>query len=81
MARLQSQCWFKHVPGEANPADLPSRADFITLDGRRVLSTSDLKVKDREAAEFLNATHSYRELVMPTVAQLDDLEYFITKNP
>ena len=79
MARLQSQCWFKHVPGEANPADLPSRADFITLNRRRILNTSDLKAKDREAAEFLNAYHSYRELVMSTVAQLDNLEYFITK--
>ena len=76
---MQSQYWFKQVPGEANPADLPSRADFITLNRRRILNTSDLKAKDREAAEFLNAYHSYRELVMSTVAQLDNLEYFITK--
>jgi hypothetical protein len=82
LARLQSQCVFMHVPGEANPGDLPSRADFVTNEaGARVLNTAMLKTKDREAAEYLNAHFAYRELVMPTVAQLSNLEYFVTKNP
>jgi hypothetical protein len=80
MARLQSRCLFKHVPGEANPGDLPSRADFATrADGTRVLNTAMMKQKDSEAAEYLNANFSHRELVTPTVAQLDDLAYFIQK--
>jgi hypothetical protein len=77
MARLQSQGLFKHVSGEANPGDLPSRADFVTSDdGTRVLNADMLRQKDREAAEYLNAQFPNRELVMPTVAQLNNLEHF-----
>jgi hypothetical protein len=49
LAGLSSRVYFEWVPGKANPADFPSRADFIVnpVTGLFVLDTSDFSDKDR----------------------------------
>ena len=49
LAGLSSRVYFEWVPGKADPADLPSRADFIVnpVTSLFVLDTCDFTDKDR----------------------------------
>ena len=66
---------FLHVPGKANPADIPSCVPFLCRDGSHVLDPARLSPSDVRVVAALCAC--YRPMVLPTAAQLGNLEYFI----
>ena len=77
LASLRSRCYSLHVPGLANPADIPSRVPFIrNLDGNFSLDPSLLSAgktgpSDVETVRKIAAHH--RPMVSPTAAQLRDI--------
>ena len=77
LASLRSRCYSLHVPGLANPADIPSRVPFIrNLDGNFSLDPSLLSAgktgpSDVETVRKIAAHH--RPMVAPTAAQLRDI--------
>jgi hypothetical protein len=75
---LSSRVYFEWVSGKTNPADLPSRADFIVnpVTGLFVLDTSDFTDKDRAVMDQLDSVHV--PIVLPEVHQLDNLSFWIT---
>jgi hypothetical protein len=77
LAGLSATPRFLHVPGEANPADIPSRVPFLRSDGSHVLDPARLSPADARVVASLRTC--YRPMVLPTVAQLGNLEYFILR--
>ena len=86
LARLECVALFKHVPGKANPADIPSRAPWIPgPDEHPILDISFVvdkeagqQARDRACARSLNRSHHHRPLVLPQPRELEDLAYFLT---
>jgi len=75
LARLRVNAVFLHVPGLANPADIPSRIPFIPDGDTFKLDPDRLEPEDKPCAAFLsNAV--WRALVVPTPATLADLGSF-----
>ena len=79
LAGLEAQYHALHVPGAANPADIPSRVPFIHQDGEFVLDPAKLLngktgKADTETIRKLQASH--RPAVFPTSTQLDDITTF-----
>jgi hypothetical protein len=77
LASLSARAHFEWVPGKANPADLPSRADFVfdpSL-GRLVLDTTQLR-EQKDKNEAARLQHEYgmihTPMYLPTPQQLDD---------
>ena len=78
LASLRCHSMFMHVPGEANPSDLPSRADWVAGPyGLPILNVSQIKSKDKDSARALNDRAKYVDLVQPTVSQLKSLSSFL----
>ena len=80
LAGLEAQYHALHVPGAANPADIPSRVPFIHQDGEFVLDPAKLLngktgKADTETIRKLQASH--RPAVFPTSTQLDDITTFV----
>ena len=77
LASLSARAHFEWVPGKANPADLPSRADFVfdSSLGRLVLDTTQLREqKDKNEAAHLQREYGmiHTPMCLPTPQQLDD---------
>ena len=68
---------FLHLPGKANPAYIPSPVPFLCRDGSHVLDPARLSPADARVVAALRAC--YRPMVLPTAAQLGNLEYFILR--
>ena len=76
LARLRCTTMFLHVAGKANPADLPSRAPWVTgpsgqpaLDVQSVVDEDpQQQARDRVCATALNQACTHRPLAMPTPA-------------
>ncbi len=66
-----------HVPGKANPADIPSRVPFVCQAGSQVLDPARLSPADARVVGTLSACH--RPMVLPTATQLGDAAYFILR--
>jgi hypothetical protein len=77
IAGLSATPRFLHVPGKANPADIPSRVPFLRRDGSHALDPARLRPADARVVAALRAC--YRPMVLPTAAQLGNLEYFILR--
>ena len=77
LAGLSAAPRFLHVPGKANPADIPSRVPFVRRDGSHALDPDRLAPADARVVAALRAC--YRPMVLPTAAQLGNLEYFIRR--
>ena len=77
IAGLSATPRFLHVPGKANPADIPSRVPFLRRDGSHVLDPARLSPADARVVAALCAC--YRPMVLPTASQLGNLEYFILR--
>ena len=75
LASLSARPHFLHVPGKANPADIPSRVPFVRQGEEFVLDSSRLTPKDADMVKALNASH--RPLVLPSAAQLSDAQHFL----
>jgi hypothetical protein len=74
LASLWCHSMFMHVPGEANPSDLPSRADQVTgPHGLLIMNVSQINSKDKDSSRALHDRDKYIELVQPTVSQLKSL--------
>ena len=77
-SRLLAIPRFLHVLGKANPADIPSRVPFfLRRDGSHVLDPARLSPADARVVAALRAC--YLPMVLPTAAQLGNLEYFILR--
>ena len=76
-AGLSAAPRFLHVPGKANPADLPRRVPFVCCDGSHALAPDRLRPAVVLVVAALRAC--YRPMVLPTAAQLGNLEYFIRR--
>jgi hypothetical protein len=81
MAGIRARGYYMHVPGLANPADIPSRVPFVSgPKGPHLDPTLLQKQKgDVETMEGIHA-HSaptYRALVVPSASELDNAESFI----
>jgi hypothetical protein len=76
MAGINMRAYFLHVPGKANPADIPSRVPFVPhgnsfrLDPRLLKEPGDALAVQGIAAE-------YHPMLVPLVSQLADLTSFI----
>ena len=78
LAGLSAIPRFLHVSGKANPADIPSRVPFfLRRDGSHVLDPARLSPADARVVAALRAC--YLPMVLPTAAQLGNLEYFILR--
>jgi hypothetical protein len=77
LAGLSAAPRFLHVPGKANPADIPSRVPFVRRDGSHALDPDRLAPADARVVAALRAC--YLLMVLPTAAQLGNLEYFIRR--
>jgi hypothetical protein len=77
IAGLSASPWFMYVPGKENPADIPSSVPFVRQAGSSVLDPSLLSPVDTRVIEGIRA--QYRPMVLPTVAQLSDPQYFIRR--
>jgi hypothetical protein len=75
LAVLSATPRFLHVPGKANPADIPSRVPFVRQAGFHVLDPERLSPADARVVDALSAC--YLPMVLPTAAQLGNAEYFI----
>ena len=80
LARLQTQCYASHVPGDANPADIPSRVPFICPHGKHILDPDRLRAgktgaADTDTVNLLQAQHW--PTVFPSAEQLQDLAAFL----
>ena len=74
-ARSGSRTFFQHVPGKANPADIPSRVPFVFDGANMVLEDHLLNPTDRATVLRINARH--RPCVPPLREQLSNLEFFL----
>lgn len=74
LGRLQARAYFAHVPGLANPADIPSRVDFIPVGDTFILNPGQLSAKD--AATIAAIKPTFLPLVFPTRHHLQDLSFF-----
>ena len=74
-ANLGSRTFFQHVPGKANPADIPSRVPFVFDSTDMVLEDRLLNPTDRATVLQINARH--RPCVFPLREQLSKLEFFL----
>jgi len=77
LAGLSATPRFLHVPGKANPADIPSRVPFVRRDGSHALDPDRLSPADARVVAALCAY--YLSMVLPTAVQLGNLEYFIRR--
>ena len=77
LAGLSAIPRFLHVPGKANPADIPSRVPFLRRDGSHVMDPARLSPAEARVVAALRAC--YLPMVLPTAAQLGNLEYFILR--
>ena len=77
LAGLSARPHFMHVPGKANPADIPSRVPFVWADGVFALDRSRMGQSDTRVVDEIDPT--YRPLVLPTADQLSDAQYFIVR--
>ena len=77
LAGLSVHPRFLHLPGKENPADIPSRVPFVCRDGSHALDPDRLAPADARVVAALRAC--YRPMVLPTAAQLGNLEYFICR--
>ena len=77
LAGLSAAPRFLHVPGKANPADIPSRVPFVRRDGSHALDPDRLRPADARVVAALRVC--YLPMVLPTAAQLGNLEYFIRR--
>jgi hypothetical protein len=77
LAGLSARPHFMHVPGKANPADIPSRVPFVWADGVFALDRSRMGQTDTRVVDEIDPT--YRPLVLPTADQLSDAQYFIVR--
>ena len=73
--RLQAQCYASNVPGDANPADIPSRVPFIWSDGEHIIDHARLRAgktgaADTDTVNLLQARH--RPAVFPRAEQLQE---------
>jgi hypothetical protein len=75
LAGLSASPRFMHVPGKANPADIPSLVPFMCQAGSQVLDPARLGPADARVVDALRARH--RPMVLPTATQLGDAAYFI----
>ena len=46
-----AQCYASHVPGDANPADIPSRVPFICPHGKHILDPDRLRAGKTGASD------------------------------
>jgi hypothetical protein len=76
-AGLSATPRFLHVPGKANPADIPSRVPFVRRDGSHALDPDRLNPADARVVAAICAC--YRPMVLPTDAQLGNPKYFILR--
>ena len=74
LARLQARAYFAHVPGLANPADIPSRVDFVPAGDTFTLNPGQMSAKD--AATIASIKPTFLPLVFPTRHHLEDLSSF-----
>jgi len=74
-ANFGSRTFFQHVPGKANPADIPSRVPFVFDGANMVLEDHLLNPTDRATVLRINARH--RPCVPPLREQLSNLEFFL----
>ena len=77
LARLQARAYFAHVPGLANPADIPSRVDFVPVGGTFTLNPGQKSTKD--ATTIAKIKPAFRPLVFPTRHHLEDLSFFTAR--
>ena len=76
MAGINMRAYFLHVPGKANPADIPSRIPFVPhsdsfrLDLHLLKEPGDVLAVQGIAAE-------YHPMLVPSASQLADLTSFI----
>ena len=83
MAGIRARGYYMHVPGLANPADIPSRVPFVSgPKGPHLDPTLLQKQKgDVETMEGIHA-HSaptYRALVVPSASELNNAQSFIQR--
>jgi len=73
LADLQARVLYQHVPGKANPADIPSRSPFILEAGAWRPDPNSLSLKDKATLAGIAATFS--PVWFPSQEQLlqDDL--------
>ena len=73
LADLQARVLYQHVPGKANPADIPSRSPFIFEAGAWKPDPTSLSLKDKTTLAGINAT--FFPVRFPSQEQLlqDDL--------
>ena len=75
LADLQAVVHYKHVPGEANPADIPSRVPFVRHGDTFMLNPALLSRKDAKAVAGFAAT--FAPLCLPSLYQLADPSLFL----
>ncbi len=72
LAGLSAAPRFMHVPGKANPADIPSRVPFVCQAWSQVLDPARLSPADARVVDALRAYH--QPMVLPTATQLGNAE-------
>ena len=77
LAGCRTRSYFMHVPGEANPADIPSRVPFVkNADGIYELHPNGLtRPGDRDTIATIAAVH--RPMLVPTPNQLNKPATFL----
>ena len=75
LAGLSARPYFRHVPGKANPADIPSRIHIVRHGAGLAIDRSRFRTGDARVIDGIGAV--CQPMLLPTSAQLSDLTHFI----
>jgi hypothetical protein len=75
LAGLSARPYFRHVPGKANPADIPSRIPIVRHGAGLAIDRSRFRAGDARVIDGIGAV--CQPMLLPTSAQLSDLAHFI----